>query len=201
MYRRRDPSPPLDSSQTRLKNRRCILPIRSRRRSQRRARRREARRSALHRHGARPRLPLVKRAGRRGLGGGVGGGVAGQRLHRPRDQEPLQPRRLLALSSKPITGAGVRRAESCEVLGLFSEGGSGIDKDCGSTGSGEVVGGEDILRLGSPGCDGSLVFGFFTEDEAEESVEAAEGEEEEGSHEGEVVDVVREDSCADSIHS
>jgi hypothetical protein len=38
----------------------------------------------------------------------------------------------------------------------------------------------------------------LTEDEAEEDVETADGEEEEGRDEGEVVDVVGEDGSADS---
>lgn len=49
---------------------------------------------------------------------------------------------------------------------------------------------EDALSFGAPGCDGTFIFGFFAEDESEEHVEAAEGEEEECSDQREVIDVV-----------
>ena len=62
---------------------------------------------------------------------------------------------------------------------------------------GQPARGEDVLRAFVPREDGAALFGAFAEDEAKEHVEAAEGEEEEGSDEREVVDVVREDRRAD----
>lgn len=56
---------------------------------------------------------------------------------------------------------------------------------------------EESLRLGAPGGQGALGLGGFAEDEAENHVEAAEGEEKEGGHEREVVDVVREHARGD----
>lgn len=45
----------------------------------------------------------------------------------------------------------------------------------------------------TPVEDGPFGFGVLAEDEAEEDVETAEGEEEEGGDEGKVIDVVRKD--------
>lgn len=59
------------------------------------------------------------------------------------------------------------------------------------------VGGEGAFGVFAPGGDGALGFGALAEDEADEDVEAAEREEEEGGDEGEVVDVVREDCGTD----
>lgn len=56
---------------------------------------------------------------------------------------------------------------------------------------------EHALRLRAPGHDRALLLGLLAEDEAEEHVEAAEREEEEGGDEREVVDVVREHGRAD----
>ena len=59
-----------------------------------------------------------------------------------------------------------------------------------------LVGGEDALGLLAPGGEGAAVLDTLAE-EAEEHVDAADGEEEEGGDEREVVDVVREDRRAD----
>ena len=58
-------------------------------------------------------------------------------------------------------------------------------------------GGEDAPRLGAPSRDGAARARGVPEDEAEDDVEAADGEEEEGGDEREVVDVVREDGGAE----
>ena len=49
---------------------------------------------------------------------------------------------------------------------------------------------EDTFDFGLPEAERTLVFGLFTEDETEEHVDATDGEEEKGSDESEVVDVV-----------
>lgn len=65
-----------------------------------------------------------------------------------------------------------------------------LDVDAGD------VGGQDGFRVVAPVEDGAFGLGVLAEDEAEEDVETAEGEEEEGGDEGEVVDVVRKDRSA-----
>ena len=62
---------------------------------------------------------------------------------------------------------------------------------------GELARGEHVLRAFAPRKDGATLLRALAEDEAEEHVQAAESEEEEGGDEREVVDVVREDCCAD----
>lgn len=55
------------------------------------------------------------------------------------------------------------------------------------------IGGKDGFGVVAPVEDGALGFGVLAEDEAEEDVKTAEGEEEEGRDEGEVIDEVRKD--------
>jgi hypothetical protein len=59
-------------------------------------------------------------------------------------------------------------------------------------------GGQDAFRFCAPSGDRSLLLGRFAEYETEKNVETSDGEEEEGSDEGEVVYVVREDGGSDS---
>lgn len=60
------------------------------------------------------------------------------------------------------------------------------------------IGGKDGFGVVAPVEDGALGFGVLAEDEAEEDVETAEGEEEEGGDEGEVIDEMRKDRGAES---
>lgn len=97
-------------------------------------------------------------------------------------------------------GAGV---EGVRVRGgLFGLGErAGDDVWRGADEDGAVVrrGGQDAFGFSAPGGDRSLGFGLLAEDEAEEHVEACDGEEEECGHKGEVVDVVREDLGGDPV--
>jgi hypothetical protein len=80
-------------------------------------------------------------------------------------------------------------------------GGHEVGTDLSRGGGGErrtliSVGGEHATLSLAEGGDGAVLFGALAEDEAEEHVDAANGEEEEGGDEGEVVDVVAEDGRA-----
>ena len=106
----------------------------------------------------------------------------------------LQARGLLSLPPEPVSLV-VRLSALC-VLSLLektaNEGRRGAHKRRAAV----LVERQDALGLVAPREDGAAVLDALAE-EAEEHVDAADGEEEEGGDEREVVDVVREDRRAD----
>lgn len=139
------------------------------------------------------------------------GGVARERLKRARDEEALEAgrtRRLLALASEAVPAEGRRG-----VVGRKRRGG---DRCRGGEASGLLRVGDERrgaavqlnVRLRQRGLVGIVPCGHgapglarLAEDEAEEDVDAADGKEEEGRDERELVDAVREDRCADSVNT
>jgi len=111
-----------------------------------------------------------------------GGDVAGQGFFRLLEDEATESGVLLALSAK--TEAGLVSAGGAALAGHAHHRGllDGVyarlrvcDDEDGALGRG----GEGALGLGAPGGDGSLGLGVLAEDEAQEHVEAANGEQEE----------------------
>lgn len=156
------------------------------------------------------------RASARALGTGRGRRVARQVLKGLRDQEActrgrqhtpashtmerarrtFEARSLLALAAEavPLLAKLVRRRLLAALEQVAHERrGRGARERRAAV----AVAGQHALGLRAPGHDGALRLGLLAEDEAEEHVEAAEREEEEGRDEREVVDVVREDRRAD----
>jgi hypothetical protein len=62
-----------------------------------------------------------------------------------------------------------------------------------------LCGGKDALGFRPPGGDGPFFFGRLPEDEPQQHVKAADGEEKESGDEREIVDVVREDLGRDTV--
>jgi hypothetical protein len=145
------------------------------------------------------------------------GRVAGDGLERAGNEEALEASSLLALAAEPVPGEVtlLRRGGACGgdrgVVGLVAGGlvrGAVADLLVGvEAGAEERLGrgraggrldvlGENVLARGAEGGDGAVFLGALAEDEADEHVQAADGEEEEGRDEGEVVDVVGEDGRA-----
>jgi len=127
-------------------------------------------------------------------------GIPGKRLQRFRDEEALQRSSLLALLPIPIPSPAAVALPRAELrvrlfvlLSIAAEHGRHIRR-AGVSEYWAAIVREDTLSLGAPGGDGSFGFGGFTEDEAEDDVETAEGEEEEGGYEREVVNMVRKDA-------
>lgn len=59
--------------------------------------------------------------------------------------------------------------------------------------------GKGVLRTSAPCLDGASLFGRLAEDKTKKHVETTDDKEKEGSHEGEVVDTLRKNRCADSM--
>ena len=138
--------------------------------------------------------------------------VARQRLDGLRDEVPLQRGGLLALAPEPEPGelllfaafgvsvvvggparAGHARVQMRHERRRARHGREGRDLHAGD------VRGQSALRVLAPRRERPAGFCAFAEDEAGEGVHAADGEQEECGDERESVDMVRENSSADSI--
>lgn len=111
------------------------------------------------------------------------------RISTPR--RTLQSRGLLCLSSEPVSAVTLLICARLLVKDLAHERLRGARELRAEV----LVRREDTLGLLAPGHDRALALDLLAE-EADEHVETAEGEEEEGGDEREVVDVVREDRRA-----
>lgn len=142
---------------------------------------------------ARSAARIARRAGRRR--------VAREALRGLRDEEPAQAGRLLRLAAKAHASAR-HAALGVRALGLPVAHARLLVDGRGRAGRGERRdaaagrGREQGLARRPKGGDGAQSLGARAEDEAEEDVDAPNGEEEEGRDKREVVDVVAQDSGA-----
>lgn len=126
-----------------------------------------------------------------------GRSISGECLERTGDQETFQSSGLLSLSTE--THSRARVLLNLRLLAATSsENGRNEARHGTRELRAKVVGGrENTFDFRLPEAERTLVLGLFAEDETEEHVHAADSEEEEGSDESEVVDVVGEDSGTD----
>lgn len=105
---------------------------------------------------------------------------------------------LLTLAAEPVVSlVGALPRRKGHVVGLLR--GEDVLHKLWGGGVELGAGGNDAAIRVALGADRALALGTFAEDEAEQHVEATDGEKEEGGDKGEVVDVVREDLGTDAV--
>lgn len=144
--------------------------------------------------------------------------ISWQGLDRPGQHEAFQPCRLLSLPSETeptLIGGGGGRPGHSAITGIVPRDVVGGIEDVGHEAgrfdadspaelhtllyTSKNRRREDVLCTLLPGSDGTTRLGLLTEDQPNEDVDTAEGEEEEGGDEGEAVNMMGEDCGSNPV--